>query len=92
MIAITVILAAVIAAFVFGMAGNIEKTREISGVVLTKTATGTGGTISFVDMENKEVVTLLIKDNAKFNSIQQFKQYTLSVTEGGEVKDIKGPL
>ena len=37
MVAITVILAAVIAAFVFGMAGNVSKTRTIA---LTATKTG----------------------------------------------------
>ena len=47
MVAITVILAAVIAAFVFGMAGNIQKTKIVS-VTLTRssgnvTATFQGG-------------------------------------------------
>ena len=40
MVAITVILAAVIAAFVFGMAGNVSKTRTIA---LTATKTGDSG-------------------------------------------------
>jgi flagellin-like protein len=40
MVAITVILAAVIAAFVFGMAGNIQKTK-----IVAATATHTGITI-----------------------------------------------
>ncbi len=35
MVAITVILAAVIAAFVFGMAGNVSKTRSVA-VTATK--------------------------------------------------------
>ena len=38
MVAITVILAAVIAAFVFGMAGNVSKTRSIA-VTATKQGT-----------------------------------------------------
>jgi archaeal type IV pilus assembly protein PilA len=47
MVAITVILAAVIAAFVFGMAGNVSKTRNIA-VTATKqgqnvTVTNNGG-------------------------------------------------
>ena len=49
MVAITVILAAVIAAFVFGMAGNVQKTKIVS-VTLTRssstlvTAMNNGGT------------------------------------------------
>lgn len=40
MVAITVILAAVIAAFVFGMAGNVQKTKVVS-VTLTRTNANT---------------------------------------------------
>ena len=39
MVAITVILAAVIAAFVFGMAGNIQKTKVVAATVSQPTAT-----------------------------------------------------
>jgi archaeal type IV pilus assembly protein PilA len=39
MVAITVILAAVIAAFVFGMAGNISKTKVVSATVQRPNAT-----------------------------------------------------
>ena len=39
MVAITVILAAVIAAFVFGMAGNVQKTKIVATTV-TRTASG----------------------------------------------------
>ncbi|MCX6686637.1 MAG: type IV pilin N-terminal domain-containing protein [Methanoregula sp.] len=38
MVAITVILAAVIAAFVFGMAGNIQKTKVVAATVSQPTA------------------------------------------------------
>ncbi|MFA4848861.1 MAG: type IV pilin N-terminal domain-containing protein [Methanoregula sp.] len=41
MVAITVILAAVIAAFVFGMAGNIQSTKTV-GVTLTSNQTNFG--------------------------------------------------
>jgi flagellin-like protein len=92
MVAITVILAAVIAAFVLGVSGNIEKTRDITGVVLIKTVTGSGGTIQMVDEEKQDKAVLTVKDNAKFNSIQTFKRYTITATESGEVRDIKGPL
>ncbi|MDP2798199.1 MAG: type IV pilin N-terminal domain-containing protein [Methanoregula sp.] len=40
MVAITVILAAVIAAFVFGMAGNVQKTKVVA-VTLTRTNANT---------------------------------------------------
>lgn len=47
MVAITVILAAVIAAFVFGMAGNVQKTKNIAATAtqqgLTTTITYVGG-------------------------------------------------
>lgn len=43
MVAITVILAAVIAAFVFGMAGNIQTTKVVS---LTMTDAGTHGVVT----------------------------------------------
>jgi archaeal type IV pilus assembly protein PilA len=39
MVAITVILAAVIAAFVFGMSGNISKTKVVAATVSQPTAT-----------------------------------------------------
>jgi len=92
MVGITVILAAVIAWLVLGIGGNMEKTREITGVVLVKTATGSGGTIQMVDEGTRGTVSLLVKDNAKFNSIQQLKRYTVYATAGGEVWDVKGPL
>jgi flagellin-like protein len=40
MVAITVILAAVIAAFVFGMAGNITKTKVVASTIQRMTGTG----------------------------------------------------
>ncbi|MGD1003854.1 MAG: type IV pilin N-terminal domain-containing protein [Methanoregulaceae archaeon] len=39
LVAITVILAAVIAAFVFGMAGNIQKTRVVAATASTQGST-----------------------------------------------------
>ena len=45
MVAITVILAAVIAAFVFGMAGNVQKTKVVS--VTLQRATGSTATAIF---------------------------------------------
>jgi len=45
MVAITVILAAVIAAFVFGMAGNIQKTKIVAATA-TKNVEGTVATIT----------------------------------------------
>ena len=47
MVAITVILAAVIAAFVFGMAGNVSKTRSVAATAIKQggniTVTNNGG-------------------------------------------------
>jgi FlaG/FlaF family flagellin (archaellin) len=40
MVAITVILAAVIAAFVFGMAGNIQKTKVVAATVVRPNSSG----------------------------------------------------
>lgn len=40
MVAITVILAAVIAAFVFGMAGNVQNTKNVAAVTEQVNATG----------------------------------------------------
>ncbi len=40
MVAITVILAAVIAAFVFGMAGNVQSTKSVAAVTEQVNATG----------------------------------------------------
>lgn len=42
MVAITVILAAVIAAFVFGMAGNVQKTKNVAFTVERSSTTNTG--------------------------------------------------
>lgn len=60
MVAITVILAAVIAAFVFGMAGNIQKTR-----VVAATAAHSGTTIYVTyqggqDAQNVDTLTATI--------------------------------
>jgi flagellin-like protein len=54
MVAITVILAAVIAAFVFGMAGNISKTRTVAITASHPTAT----TIVVTNMGGPDVGTL----------------------------------
>ena len=40
MVAITVLLAAVIAAFVFGMAGNVQSTKNVAAVAEQVNATG----------------------------------------------------
>lgn len=54
MVAITVILAAVIAAFVFGMAGNVQSTKVVS-LTATKNA---AGTITVTNMGGTDVATL----------------------------------
>ena len=54
MVAITVILAAVIAAFVFGMAGNVQSTKVVS---ITATKNATGG-ITITNMGGSDIATL----------------------------------
>jgi flagellin-like protein len=54
MVAITVILAAVIAAFVFGMAGNVQSTKVVS---MTATKNATGG-VTITNMGGVDVATL----------------------------------
>jgi flagellin-like protein len=54
MVAITVILAAVIAAFVFGMAGNVQSTKVVS-MTATKNATGY---VTVTNMGGSDVATL----------------------------------
>jgi len=56
MVAITVILAAVIAAFVFGMAGNIQSTKVVS-MTATKNATGW---VTVTNMGGNDVATLQV--------------------------------
>ncbi len=53
MVAITVILAAVIAAFVFGMAGNIQKTKVVS-VTLTRS----GGVVTSTFQGGQDAASL----------------------------------
>lgn len=54
MVAITVILAAVIAAFVFGMAGNVDKTKMVSvvGERVNSSSTGGANTNGWIKMTN----------------------------------------
>jgi len=54
MVAITVILAAVIAAFVFGMAGNVQSTKVVS-LTATKNA---DGDITVTNMGGQDIATL----------------------------------
>ena len=71
MVAITVILAAVIAAFVFGMAGNVQKTKSVAFTVERSAAQPTQ--ISITNQGGKDVqdlssVFVLINGNAPTNS------------------------
>jgi len=63
MVAITVILAAVIAAFVFGMAGNVSKTRSIA---VTAGTSGTNFTTTYnggPDDSDLASINITYKDN-----------------------------
>jgi len=91
MVGITVILAAGVAWLVFGMGSSMQKEIPvtITGLVLQKDSTTQE--IRFVDEGARDTVALHVKENAAFNSIQQFKRYELSV-RGKEVLSVKGPL
>ncbi len=54
MVAITVILAAVIAAFVFGMAGNVSKTKNVAFTA----SKGTSNTITVTNNGGQDVTSL----------------------------------
>jgi len=54
MVAITVILAAVIAAFVFGMAGNVAKTKNVAFTA----SKGTGSVITITNNGGQDVGTM----------------------------------
>jgi flagellin-like protein len=63
MVAITVILAAVIAAFVFGMAGNVSKTK-----VVAATASQQGATTIFVTYQGGQDAVQVSSLSAKFGT------------------------
>jgi flagellin-like protein len=84
MVAITVILAAVIAAFVFGMAGNIQKTKVVAATVNQQ-----GGTIIVTyqgGQDNADVTSIAARINdADFGSTMSAsvgKALTTSGTAG----------
>ena len=65
MVAITVILAAVIAAFVFGMSGNIQSTKNVAA---TATQQGTTIIVTYqggADAQNVKHLMFSIKDDVK---------------------------
>ena len=79
MVAITVILAAVIAAFVFGMAGNIQKTRVVAA---TTSHIGTNITVTWQGgQDNSQVIGYNVSINGQ-NPADSTSQ-NLSPTVGG---------
>jgi archaeal type IV pilus assembly protein PilA len=85
MVAITVILAAVIAAFVFGMAGNIQKTHVVAATV----ARGSGGiTVTFQGGQDAGDFSFgnVTVDGASTYANSTAGTYTLPSTVGGWVK------
>jgi archaeal type IV pilus assembly protein PilA len=66
MVAITVILAAVIAAFVFGMAGNISKTKVVAATM--QRATSTTVTVTY---QGGQDATALTNVTVSINGAQQ---------------------
>ena len=57
MVAITVILAAVIAAFVFGMAGNVSKTRTVA-VTAQKSGQGANTAVTLTNMGGNDAASV----------------------------------
>jgi archaeal type IV pilus assembly protein PilA len=86
MVAITVILAAVIAAFVFGMAGNISKTK-----VVAATAAQQGATTIFVTYQGGQdannVATLSYNINGATGTISTAVGSSVSATSGSTGQD-----
>jgi archaeal type IV pilus assembly protein PilA len=67
MVAITVILAAVIAAFVFGMAGNVSKTRNVAA---TAQISGTNAIVTYNGgPDTSQLTTLTITGTDKNNGV-----------------------
>jgi flagellin-like protein len=86
MVAITVILAAVIAAFVFGMAGNISKTK-----VVAATAAQQGTTTIYVTYQGGQdaasVATLSYNINGAIGTISTAVGSSVSATTGSTTQD-----
>jgi flagellin-like protein len=96
MVAITVILAAVIAAFVFGMAGNISKTKVVAAtaqqpdathIVLTyqggqDAATCTGVVWTITDSAGVETQTLMGSTDPAASQLEVGKGATMAGTAG----------
>lgn len=80
-IAIIIILAAILWFVAIPMItiNNAEPQTTVKGLVLHKTISGTGGTVTVVDEANKDTKTLTIQGNQDFNNIQQFKRYSFTV-------------
>ena len=77
MVAITVILAAVIAAFVFGMAGNIQKTRLVAA---TARQTGTTVTVTWQGGQDNNLVSGYTITVANQNGVRQIVNSSGSTT------------
>ena|SRR5208337_797201 len=93
MVAITVILAAVIAAFVFGMAGNIQKTHVVSvtvqrgssGVTVTNNGGQDVGSLSFANVTVQGATSYA-------NATSTTAGYVLANTVGSQVSTNGGTI
>ena len=84
MVAITVILAAVIAAFVFGMAGNVGKTRNIAATA-TKTSNATNNMITVTNNGGPDISDLMA-DTAAFTTNVTYANGTAITASSGSLK------
>jgi len=86
-IAIIIVLALILWFVALPMIGGLTKDNtpqtNVQGLVLYKTISGTGGTVTVVDEVNKDTKTLTVTSNQMFNSIEQFKRYSFLVRGQG---------
>ena len=91
---VTVIIAGAVIYLGLGMMGMIDQEppgQQITGMILQKETTKDGGTILIVDETNRDSATLIINDRTLFNTLQSFKRYNLTVSNGVVMK-AAGPL
>ncbi|MCU0629859.1 MAG: type IV pilin N-terminal domain-containing protein [Methanoregulaceae archaeon] len=87
MVAITVILAAVIAAFVFGMAGNVGKTRNIAATA-TKTSNATNNMITVTNNGGPDIADLMAGDQAFTTNVTYANGTAITGHTGTVTKDV----
>jgi archaeal type IV pilus assembly protein PilA len=87
MVAITVILAAVIAAFVFGMAGNVGKTRNIAATA-TKTSNATNNMITVTNNGGPDISDLMAAGQAFTTNVTYANGTSMTNHVGSLTKEV----